>query len=106
MARSVLARWALGASLVTLVAVGMQLAAAVAKAMKFDVYERVVGRAFEHVAVSSTLKTDTVPQARRPDQEGADELALARIKQEREQAALRFAKERDLGRLEATMARG
>ena len=71
---------------------------------KIDVYERVVGRAFEHVAVSARLKTDTVAQATRPDPEGADELALARIKREREQAALRFAKDRDLGRLEATMA--
>lgn len=72
---------------------------------KVDVYERVVGRAFEHVAVSARLKTDTVAQATRPDPEGADELALARIKREREQAALRFAKDRDLGKLEATMAR-
>ena len=32
-------------------------------------------------------------------------LALARITRERDQAALRFAKDRDLGRLEATMAR-
>ena len=72
---------------------------------KVDVYERVIGRAFEHVAVSARLKTATVAQATRPDPEGGDELALARIKREREQAALRFAKDRDLGRLEATMAR-
>jgi hypothetical protein len=72
---------------------------------KVDAYERVIGRAFEHVAMSARLKTDTVAQATRPDPEGADELALARIKREREQAALRFAKERDLGKLEATMAR-
>ncbi len=32
-------------------------------------------------------------------------LAQARIKRERERAALQFAKDRDLGRLEATMAR-
>jgi hypothetical protein len=32
-------------------------------------------------------------------------LAQARIKRERDQAALRFARDRDLGRLEATMAR-
>ena len=68
-------------------------------------YERVIGRAFEHVAVSARLKTDPVAQATRPDPGGADELALARIKREREQVALRFAKDRDLGRLEATMAR-
>jgi hypothetical protein len=72
---------------------------------KVDAYERVIGRAFEHVAMSARLKTDTVAQATRPDPEGVDELALARIKREREQAALRFAKERDLGKLEATMAR-
>ena len=34
-----------------------------------------------------------------------DVLARARIKREREKAALRFAKDRDLGKLEATMAR-
>jgi len=69
------------------------------------VYEAAIGQAFAHVAVSVRLKTDTVAQATRPDPEAADELALARIKREREQAALRFAKDRDLGRLEATMAR-
>ena len=43
--------------------------------------------------------------ARRPDPDGGDILARARIKREREQAALRFAKDRDLGKLEATMVR-
>ena len=70
---------------------------------KVDVYERAIGRAFEHVAVSVRLKADTVAQAKRP--EGGDVLAQARIKRERERAALQFAKDRDLGRLEATMAR-
>ena len=64
-----------------------------------------IGQAFEHVAVSSRLKADTVALARRPEPNGGDDLALARIKRERDQAALRFAKDRDLGRLEATMAR-
>jgi DNA invertase Pin-like site-specific DNA recombinase len=72
---------------------------------KADVYEQAIGRAFEHVAVSTRLKTDTVAIARRPDPDGGNDLALARIKRERDQAALRFAKDRDLGRLEATMAR-
>ena len=36
---------------------------------------------------------------------GTPRLAQARIRRERDQAALRFAKDRDLGRLEATMAR-
>ena len=45
------------------------------------------------------------PLARRPEPDGGDVLAQARIKRERDQAALRFAKDRDLGRLEATMAR-
>jgi hypothetical protein len=72
---------------------------------KAEVYEEAIGRAFEHVAVSSTLKASTVALARRPDPDGGDGLARARIKREREQAALRFAKDRDLGRLEATMAR-
>jgi DNA invertase Pin-like site-specific DNA recombinase len=72
---------------------------------KADVYEDAIGRAFEHVAVSSRLKVDAVAIARRPDPDGGDDLALARIRRERDQAALRFAKDRDLGRLEATMAR-
>ena len=72
---------------------------------KADVYERAIGRAFEHVAVSARLKTDTVAEATRPEPEGGDGLALARINRERDQAALRFARDRDLGRLEATMAR-
>ena len=46
-----------------------------------------------------------VALARRPEPNGGDDLALARIRRERDQAALRFAKDRDLGRLEATMAR-
>ncbi len=71
---------------------------------KVDVYEDAIGRAFEHVAVSSTLKASTVAIARRPDPD-ADVLVRARIKREREQAALRFAKDRDLAKLEATLAR-
>jgi hypothetical protein len=72
---------------------------------KIEVYEEAIGLAFERVAVSSTLRTSAVAEATRPDAEGGDVLAEARIKREREQAALRFAKDRDLGRLEATMAR-
>jgi hypothetical protein len=72
---------------------------------KVEVYEEAIGRAFEHVAVSSTLKATTIAIARRPDPDGGDVLAQARIKREREKAALQFAKDRDLGRLEATMAR-
>jgi DNA invertase Pin-like site-specific DNA recombinase len=71
---------------------------------KVDVYEDAIGLAFEHVAVSSTLKTSTVAIARRPEPDG-DALVRARISRERERAALRFAKDRDLGQLEATMAR-
>ena len=72
---------------------------------KVELYEAAIGRAFEHVAVSTRLKTDTVAIARRPEPDGGDVLARARIKREGEQAALRFAKDRDLGKLEATMAR-
>ena len=68
-------------------------------------YEDAIGQAFGHVAVSARLKTDTVAEATRPDPDGGDVLAQARIRRERDQAALRFAKDRDLGRLEATMAR-
>ncbi len=72
---------------------------------KVAVYEDAIGLALEHVAVSSRLKVDAVAIARRPDPDGSDDLALARIRRERERAALQFAKDRDLGRLEATMAR-
>lgn len=72
---------------------------------KVDLYEGAIGRAFEHVAVSARLKVDTVAAATRPDPEGGDVLATARITRERDRAALRFARDRDLGRLEATMAR-
>ncbi len=43
--------------------------------------------------------------ARRRELDGGDDIALARISRERDRAALRFAKDRDLGQLEATMAR-
>ncbi len=43
--------------------------------------------------------------ARRRELDSGDDLALARISRERDRAALRFAKDRDLGQLEATMAR-
>ena len=59
----------------------------------------------EHVAVSSTLKASTVTIARRRELDGGDDIALARISRERDRAALRFAKDRDLGQLEATTAR-
>ena len=72
---------------------------------KVEVYEDAIGLAFKHVAVSSTLKASTVALARRPEPDNGDVLAQARITRERDQAALRFAKDRDLGRLEATMAR-
>lgn len=71
---------------------------------KVELYEQAIGWAFEHVAVSSTLKASTVALARRPEPDG-DALVRARISRERERAALRFAKDRDLGQLEATMAR-
>ena len=72
---------------------------------KVGVYEQAIGRAFEHVAVSSRLKVDAVAIARRPDPEGGDDLALARITRERDRAALHFARDRDIGALEATMTR-
>ena len=68
---------------------------------KVEVYEQAIGQAFEHVAVSSRLKVDTVAIARRPDPDGGDDLAMARIARERDRAALRFARDRDLCRLEA-----
>ena len=72
---------------------------------KSDLYEQAVGRALEHVAASARLKAATVAGATRPDPEAGDALALARIDRERDQAALRFARDRDMRTLEATMAR-
>jgi hypothetical protein len=72
---------------------------------KADVYEAAIGRAFEHVAVSARLKVDSVALVRRPEPDGGDVLATARIARERDRAALQFARDRDLGGLEATMAR-
>lgn len=57
------------------------------------------------VAVSARLRADAVAEATRPESDGSDALLQARIKRERERAALQFAKDRDLSRLEATMAR-
>ena len=72
---------------------------------KIDVYQRMIGQAFEHVAMSARLKADVVSQVLRREPEGADVLVQARFKRERERAALQFAKDRDFGRLEATLAR-
>lgn len=72
---------------------------------KAEVYEAAIGRAIEHVAASARLKTDTVALARRPEPDGGEVLATARTRKERDRAALQFARDRDLGRLEATMAR-
>ncbi len=71
---------------------------------KAEVYEDAIGLALGHVAVSARLKADVVSVVRR-EGGGTDVLAQARLKRERERAALRFARDRDLGRLEATMAR-
>lgn len=72
---------------------------------KVEVQEEAVGLAFRHVAVSSTLRASTVAAATRPEPGGGDVLARTRISRERDQAALRFPKDNDLGRLEATMPR-
>jgi DNA invertase Pin-like site-specific DNA recombinase len=72
---------------------------------KVEVYENAIGRAFEHVAVSTRLLADTVSLAIRREPGGGDELVKARIARERERAAVAYAKDRDMGKLEATMAR-
>ncbi len=73
---------------------------------KVSVYEDAIGLALGHVAVSARLKATVVSEAvGRTGPGGPDALAQARLKRERERAALRYAKDRDLGRLEATMAR-
>ena len=42
-----------------------------------DLYEHAIGKAFEHVAVSSRLKAATVAAATRPEPGGSDVLARA-----------------------------
>ena len=63
----------------------------------------------DHVAalMSPGIDTDDLLLVieREQDWLAGDVLAQARIKRARERAALQFAKDRDLGRLEATMAR-
>ena len=72
---------------------------------KIEVHEDAIGLAFGRVAASARLSGHAVAEATRPEAEGSDALAQARIRRERERAALQFAKDRDLGRLEATIAR-
>jgi DNA invertase Pin-like site-specific DNA recombinase len=73
---------------------------------KVDVYENAIGLVLGHVAVSARLKEAVVAEAvGRTGLGGPDALAQARIKRERERAALQFARDRDLGKLEATLAR-
>ncbi len=72
---------------------------------KVELYEDAIGLALGHVAVSARLTAAVVTEAARPEPTGTDVLAQGRIRRERDQAALRFAKDRDLPRLEATMAR-
>ncbi len=72
---------------------------------KVEVYEEAIGLALGRVAVSARLRAGAVAEATRPESDGADALLQARIRRERERAALQFAKDRDLGRLEASMAR-
>ena len=72
---------------------------------KVEVYEDAIGLALERVAVSSSLRAGAVAEATRSESDDGDLLLRARLKREREQAALRFAKDRDLGKLEATLAR-
>lgn len=70
-----------------------------------ELYEEAIGVALAHVQASSALKVETVGIAVEPDTPPVDVLALARIDRERDAAALRYARDRDLGRLEATMRR-
>ncbi len=73
---------------------------------KADVYEDAIGLALGHVAVSARLKAAVVSEAvGRTGPGGPDALAQARTRRERERAALQYARDRDVARLEATMAR-
>ena len=70
-----------------------------------ELYEDAVSVAFERVAVSSTLMVDVIALATAAQDPAGDPLALARIERERERAAIRFARDRDLAGLQATLAR-
>ncbi len=72
---------------------------------KVSVYEDAIGLALGHVAVSARLKAAVVQLAAPHEPEGPDALAQARIRRERERASLQYALDRDVARLEATMAR-
>lgn len=73
---------------------------------KVSVYEDAIGLVLGHVAVSTMLKAAVVAEAvGRTGPGGPDALGKARIKRERERAAVRYARDRDLAKLEATMAR-
>ncbi len=73
---------------------------------KVSVYEDAIGLALWHVAVSARLKAAVVADAvGRTGPGGPDALTQARIKRERERAAVQYARDRDLARLAATMAR-
>ena len=72
---------------------------------KVEVYEDAIGRAFEHVAVSSTLKASTVAIARRRELDGGDVLALARIEPGARPGGAAVREGSRPGQLEATMAR-
>ncbi len=70
-----------------------------------ELYEEAVCVAFEQVAVSSKLMTEVIALATSSKDTTGDALALARIEREREQAAIRFVRDRNLARLEAAFAR-
>ena len=70
-----------------------------------ELYDEAIEQAFARVAVGGRTMADTVALATKPEPVKADVLAHARIERERDAAALRFARDRDLPMLEATMAR-
>jgi len=73
---------------------------------KVSVYEDAIGQALGHVAMSARLKAAVVAEAvGRTGPGRPDAVAQARIKRERERAAVLFARDRDMAKLEATMAR-
>ena len=69
-------------------------------------YEDAIGLALGHVAVSARLRAAAVAEAVRREPDGGDALTQARIRRERERAAVQFARDRDMARLQATRRRG
>jgi hypothetical protein len=68
-------------------------------------YDGLVGEALRAVAVSSTLAAETVANALETEAPAIDSFAMARISRDREIAASRFVRDRDVEALQRSLAR-